>query len=249
MSLITAQWHSNTLGMKVSTNLLLPDLGEGPFPVLYLLHGLSDDHTIWTRFTRLELYVRNLPLMVVMPQGFRGFYTRQEQGPDYATYIAEDLPRFVERQFHAAARREHRAIGGLSMGGYGALRIGLGYPQRYVSVHSHSGAFALRTRKGGPVSRKEFEQIFGRKPAGTDHDLRRLARRAKREGMLPKLWLDCGKEDFLIRDNRRFHGELKKMKIDHEYREYAGAHNWDYWDLHIRDALKFHCQAMGVTPY
>ena len=249
MSLVEAHWHSPTLQLKVSTNILLPDLGEGPFPVFYLLHGLSDDHSIWMRFTRLEVYARNIPMIIVMPQGFRSFYTTHPKGFDYATYIAHDLPRYIERHFQARSSRDARCIGGLSMGGYGALRLALGFPDRYISANSHSGAFRLGTRKDGPVTNDEFRQIFGDNPEGTDHDIRYLAKRAKAAKKLPKLLIDCGTEDFLVEDNRRLHADLDHLKIPHEYREFPGAHNWDYWDEHIREALAFHCQALGIQPY
>jgi putative tributyrin esterase len=249
MALIEAHWHSPTLQLKVSTNILVPDLGEGPFPVFYLLHGLSDDHTIWMRFTRLEVYARNLPLIIVMPQGFRSFYTSHHEGPDFAAYIARDLPNFIERHFRARSDRAGRCIGGLSMGGYGALRIGLGFPDRYVSANSHSGAFRLLPREGGPVSMNEFRNIFGPNPTDTLHDIRHLARLAQQRRELPRLLIDCGIEDHLIENNRALHADLDRLKVPHEYREFPGAHNWDYWDEHIREALAFHCQALNIQPY
>src|ERR1051325_6975207 len=92
------------------------------------------------RYSRIESYVRNLPLIVVMPDAFRSFYTNHSNGPAYAKYIAEELPAVIEQNFAAKPDRESRCIGGLSMGGYGALRVGLAYADRYVSINSHSGA-------------------------------------------------------------------------------------------------------------
>ena len=152
MSLIEAHWLSPSLGKRVSTNLLLPDAGKPPFPVFYLLHGLSDDHSIWLRHTRIEQYVRDLPLVVVMPDGFRGFYTNNANGPRYADYITQDLPDFVERNFPVKSTRTARCIGGLSMGGYGALRIALAHPDRYVSANSHSGA--VQPGEGNPLNNR-----------------------------------------------------------------------------------------------
>jgi len=142
-------WFSKVLGKQVSTYVVLPDEGPGPFPVLYLLHGLSDDHTIWLRRSRIEWYVRNLPLIVVMPDGYRGFYTNNDAGPAYATYMAEELPEKIETWFPASRVREGRCISGLSMGGYGAFRLALGYPDKYVSATSHSGALTIGSRRYG----------------------------------------------------------------------------------------------------
>lgn len=250
MSLCEVHWKSAVLAQHVTMNVLLPDTGTPPFATLYLLHGLSDDHSGWTRKTRIEVYAAAYPLIVVMPQGFRGFYTNNEAGPAYATYMAEELRTYVERNFPARANRESRCVGGLSMGGYGALRLALGFPHLFASAHSHSGPLRsgerLAPREGGPFSLDEFHRVFGAKPAGTDHDLTVLARRAKAFGNLPRIRIDCGVDDVLLGDNRTFHAELEQMGIPHEYEEFAGGHTWDYWDLHVRDALQFHARSLGL---
>jgi putative tributyrin esterase len=252
VSLCEFHWKSDTLRQHVTTNVLLPEAGAmPPFATLYLLHGLSDDHTGWLRRTRIETYAAAYPLIVVMPQGFRGFYTDNHAGPPYARYVAEELRALVERTFPARAARDARCVGGLSMGGYGALRLALGYPHLFASAHSHSGPLRsgerMGPREGGPVSLEEFRRIFGSNPAGSNHDLAALARRAKEAGTLPKIRIDCGVEDHLIDDNRTFHAELEQLGVPHEYQEFAGGHSWDYWDLHVREALAFHARAMGLA--
>ncbi len=238
-------WNSATLQKAVGMNVLLPTQGKPPWPVFYLLHGLSDDHTMWQRRSRIEMYAAEYPLIVVMPDGFRGFYTNNEEGPAYATYMAEELPSFVERHFQAIPERHGRCIGGLSMGGYGALRLALGYPDRYASANSHSGALLHHLRS---AESPEFARIWGDKAEGSDHDLQALARRAASQGKLPALKIDCGTEDFLLEDNRRFHGFLREEGIAHDYAEYPGNHNWDYWDLHVREALAFHAIQLKLAP-
>ena len=91
-------------------------------------------------------------------------------------------------------------------------------------------------------------RIYGPSPGGTDHDLLTLAKRAKTARKLPKILLDCGKEDFLLKDNRAFVKELRAAKIPHSYHEYPGGHNWDYWDTHIRQALAFHGKNLSGNP-
>lgn len=255
MSLFTAHWQSQILGKATTTQIIFPEAGKPPFPTLYLLHGLSDDSTTWVRRTRLEIYAASLPLIIVMPDGYRGFYTDNEEGPAYARHIGEELPAFIERTFPAIRQRDGRAISGLSMGGYGALRVGLGYHDRFCSVHSHSGAVgwgkngkfeALAKSPGyGPDFAAEMLRIFSASPDGTDHDLLALARRAKRARKLPNILLDCGKDDFLLKDNRSFVKDLRASKIPHAYHEYPGEHNWDYWDAHIQKALAFHMESLS----
>jgi S-formylglutathione hydrolase FrmB len=257
MPLCEVHWSSSILEKKVGMYVILPEpaLGEGPWPVYYLLHGLSDDYTVWQRRTRIEWYVRDMPMIVVMPDGFRGFYTNNADGPKYATFMTTELIDFVERYFPARRDRAGRCVGGLSMGGYGALRLALdGFGNPYASANSHSGALMHGSRNSpredGPLTEKEFRRIFGDRPAGSDHDLLWLARfaaaAAAKGNYTPKLLLDCGTEDHLLDDNRTFHRELTRIGVPHEYREFPGGHDWDYWDAHVRDALAFHMGVMGV---
>jgi len=253
MPLCDVHWFSNVLQKHVGAHVILPECGEPPFPTYYLLHGLSDDYTGWTRRTRLESYARDLPLIIVMPDGFRGFYTDNAEGPAYTWYIAGELVAFVERNFQVKRTRDARCIGGLSMGGYGALRVALSHPDRYASANSHSGALLYGARNAvrspSPLTPAEQRHIFGPTPAGSDHDLLALAERAKASGgALPELLLDCGTDDHLLADSRAVHKALTRLGIAHEYREFPGAHDWDYWDVHVRDALAFHAKVLGIAP-
>jgi S-formylglutathione hydrolase FrmB len=248
MALCEVHWHSKVLKQKLGMNVILPEQGGGPFRTLYLLHGLSDDYSTWVRRTRIEWFVRDLPLIVVMPDGFRGWYTDNDRGPAYGTYIGEEVVAFVERSFPARTIRDARHIGGLSMGGYGALRTAFRYPDIFGSANSHSGALLhgsedwslpqdQENRRAFP---QEMQHIFGARPQGSSHDLLALARTAQIAGLLPRLLLDCGADDFLIDANRRFHQELAHLKVPHEYREYPGSHEWGYWDQHVQEAIRFH---------
>ncbi len=232
----------------MASTVILPDVGEPPFATFYLLHGLSDDHTIWLRRTSIERYVERLPLIVVMPDGFRGFYTNNDQGPAYATYLADELPAIIERNFPARSDRTGRCIGGLSMGGYGALRTALANPDRYISANSHSGALLHGGKQWADPKQAEYRRIFGDSSKGSDHDLLNLAQKAPVSGSVPALRIDCGTDDFLIDDNRSFHAALNGMGLGHEYDEYPGEHNWAYWDTHVQTALKFHCRHVGIKP-
>jgi putative tributyrin esterase len=246
MSICEIHWFSAILEKTVATTVILPDGGTPPFATLYLLHGLSDDHTIWHRRTRVEWYVRELPLVVVMPDGYKGFYTNIPGGPRYAAYINEELIAFIERTFPVKRTRDARAIGGQSMGGYGALRAAFAYPHLYCSAHSHSGALMHGSKMWKAGSEYDRSEVFGDDPRGSDHDLLKLAANCvSGDATFPKLLIDCGTGDFLLNDNRDFHARLEAMGVPHTYREFPGEHNWDYWDQHIRDALEFHSRAMG----
>jgi S-formylglutathione hydrolase FrmB len=250
MALCELHWGSQVIGKNVGAYVYLPDDAPPPFPTFYLLHGLSDDYTIWLRRTGIERYAARHGLMVVMPDGFRGFYTANADGPDYASYIARELVARVERIFPARRERAARGIGGLSMGGYGALRLALGFGEVFSVATSHSGAVMHGSRNepraGGALQAAEFKRIFGQEPAGTDHDVVALARRAAAAGAaLPHIRIDCGVDDGLIADNRELHQKLTALKVPHEYEEFPGAHNWDYWDLHVQEALAFQARHLA----
>ena len=172
MPLARLQYFSSALGKSTAVQLILPDPDlEPPYVPWMLLHGLSDDESAWTRRTSLERYVEGLPVVVAMPDGGRGFYVDAAEGSAYRSALAVELPTMLARYLPL---REEWAIGGLSMGGYGAIRFGLGDPMRFRSVHAHSGALGFghteRYTEGA-----EFARLLGGRTTGGENDLYRLA--------------------------------------------------------------------------
>ena len=243
-------YRSSALEKHVAANVILPEdtALTPPFPVMYLLHGLSDDYTIWMRRTSIERYLDGVPMIVVMPDGGRGFYTDAVEGFAYERAIIEDLIALVDRTFPTVADRTGRCIGGLSMGGYGALRLALRRPDLFCSAVSHSGAvyFGHRPLAADDGRVAEFERILGPEPAGGPNDLHALVEQVDRT-MLPSLRLDCGTEDFLLQDNRDFHAHLVRLGIPHEYEEFAGCHDWAYWDVRVQEAIRFHLRVVKTA--
>ena len=242
MSFLDFHYFSDALSKQTAAYVLVPETGEGPFPVLYLLHGLSGDHTIWLRRTRIERYVAELGIIVVMPDGGRSFYTDAIEGYAYGKAVGEELVARVDRTFPTQANRDGRVVAGLSMGGYGAVRLALAYPQTFRAAHSLSGALAFGSHLFTPDDDdfgREFRRVIGMSPGGSEHDLFTLATKCHAEGTLPDLRFDCGTEDFLLPGNRAFAQHLVEQKIPHQYEEFPGDHTWDYWDEHIQDALTF----------
>ena len=240
--------NQNALRKMTSAVVILPEnAGLGPFPVCYLLHGLSDDHTAWTRRTNLERYVEGLPLIVVMPDGGRGFYTDSATEPAgaFETFLRCDLIGFVDRTFQTRADRASRVIAGLSMGGYGAIKLALKFPETFCAASSHSGALwrpdLLDTYEGS-----ELQRVFGDHPGGGADDVYALAEHVDRT-RLPALRFDCGTEDYLLPQNRLFHQHLSTLGIAHEYVEHPGGHDWHYWDAHIRETVSFLAEALGLS--
>jgi putative tributyrin esterase len=185
--------------------------------------------------------------MVVMPDGGRGFYCDAAEGFQYGTAIGIELSERIDRTFPTIASRSGRAVAGLSMGGYGAIRLGLTYPDRFCAAVSHSGALAFghrATTHDGKPNSPEFQRILGPDPAGGSNDLFALVEAEDRKN-LPALRIDCGTDDFLIESNREFHAHLTKIGVPHEYEEHPGAHTWGYWDEHIQETLRFVSRSLG----
>jgi putative tributyrin esterase len=244
------KYHSKALGKATAADILLPQNQQGPFAVFYLLHGLSDDHTIWQRRTSIERYVADLPLMVVMPDGGRGFYCDAREGMAWETALVRDLVEYVDQMFRTKASREGRCIGGLSMGGYGAAKLALKYPDLFCSANSHSGALAFAHRPIVPNPEQplaaEWVCIVGEHPEGGPDDIFALAERLD-PARRPALRIDCGTEDFLLEDNRACHAHLEQLGFPHEYEEPPGAHVWSYWDQHVQTAIAFHARNLGLA--
>jgi putative tributyrin esterase len=244
-------YFSPSLQKQTGCNVIIPEVSghDGPFPVFYLLHGLSDDYTIWQRKTSIGRYVQMLPLIVVMPDGGRGFYTDAHEGYAYESAIIKDLIPFIDKTFHTVAQKSGRAIGGLSMGGYGALKLALKHPDLFASANGHSGAYGF-AHGGWRTEEPEFARITGPNPIGGPNDVFSLAEKfAPRTNRvkMPAIRFDCGTSDFLLDQNRAFNEHLKNLGIPHEYAEFPGAHDWSYWDKHIQGALRFHSKHLGIA--
>lgn len=253
MARIQLDLHSDVLGKAMSATVILPQKnntligmkteGSPVCDTLWLLHGLSDDHTIWSRRTSIERYASERGIAVVMPGADRSWYTDMKYGGAYFTYLTEELPAVCRSLFRCmSADREHNLIAGLSMGGYGAMKAALTYPDRYRAAASLSGALDLNRYIGGkdPGDNPEWYAILGNFAdfENGPNDLFAVARRAA-FGIHPDLFLWCGTEDGLLGDNRRFVAHLKTLGIFCEYRESEGDHSWQYWDKHIQSALSF----------
>ncbi len=240
MALLHTHFFSEILGMQCTMDVLLPQKPSRPaLPVLWLLHGLSDDHSIWQRRTSIERYADALDLAVIMPNVHRSFYTDMHHGLPYERFIADELPAIARGLFHISDRREETFVAGLSMGGYGAFKLALKYPGRYAAAASLSGALDMASRWERGERIGDMELIFGGSPAGTPDDLMFLARRIA-DGPAqprPRLFQCCGTEDFLLGDNRAFRDLVLGLGLDLVYREAPGNHNWAFWDTHIQQVL------------
>ena len=238
MSIVNVRFQSEALGKQTSFNVIHPDHGEGPYPVLLQLHGYSDDSYSWLYNSSLVRHVSGYPMIVVLPDGGTSRYLNlpfhERFGLQrYEDLMIRDIPAEVKRMFQV--QDGPWAIGGLSMGGYGALRIGMKHPDRFASIWAHSAGLSTLDQA--------FLSLLD-DPA--DASIYTHADRLAAAGPAPTITFDCGVDDFLIEPNRALHTHLEKIGLAHSYFENPGAHTWDYWDNHVREALIQHAEVLGI---
>ena len=242
MSIASVRFFSDALGKWTRYNVILPEEGEGPFPVLLQLAGLGGDCDSWLEHTNIMRHVAGLPLVVVLPEGGTSAYLNWKSSDRlhqhrYEDLMMIDIPRHLRRHFNVKNGRW--AIGGLSMGGYGAVRLGLKHPDRFSSIHAHSATFRIEEAVD-PVDATLVED------AG-DSDVYCHAEAIAMRNERPVVAFDCGLDDRFVEHNRKFHQHLDTLGVDHHYAEFEGGHDWDYWDLHVREALAQHAKVLGLS--
>lgn len=239
MALINIKISSVELQAGTVITVVYPDLAinkQKEVNVLFLLHGYSGNNYDWTRYTNLEKIVAEKNLMVVMPDGDNSFYTNSIAGFNYFDFLTKELPQTIENIFKIKLTKENTYIVGLSMGGYGALKAALTYPNKYQGVASLSGTTNIKDiheRLGDRV--KVIESIFGTKEHLDKnleiHELTILTKNLEKEKL--DIYLACGTEDFLYQDNLKFKDHLELNNIPYVFKTRAGGHSWDYWGFEI----------------
>jgi S-formylglutathione hydrolase FrmB len=240
MGLARMEFFSDALGKHASYNVIVPEVGEGPFPVLFQLHGLTDDCNAWIQRSNLLRHAADYPFVIVMPDGGTHFYSNWKSSgrlgrANYEDLIVTDITNHLRRHFNVTDGPW--AIGGLSMGGYGALKVGLKYPDRFASIWAHSSKIDWR----------DTELDLSMLADSQDINLLMHAERVAGLDRKPVISFDCGVDDELVGENRWFHDELGQLGLEHQYAEFDGAHDWDYWDLHVREALEQHAEVLGLV--
>ncbi|KQX07965.1 MULTISPECIES: alpha/beta hydrolase [unclassified Leifsonia] len=241
MALMQCSFFSDALGVQTHANVILPQevsLAGERMPVLYLLHGRSDDETAWLRWTAIERYATEHGIAVVMPNAGRSFYTDQVTGYDYFTFISDELPRVMQGFFPLSAEPEDTFVAGLSMGGYGALKWALNKPHTVAAAASLSGAVDIAARDQDAEWLANHGSI-GQAQAKGDDLLALVAATPTDASSLPPLFVWCGTEDALIEENRRFRAAADAAGAHLSYSEGPGGHDWARWDEQIQRVLEW----------
>lgn len=263
MAFMRIELFSQALRRSVAVDLILPqavtkeigldskELKEGKHPVLWLLHGATDDHTTWQRRTSIERYAAQAGLAVVMPGAHLSSYSNMAHGGAFYDYITEELPELMREIVPLSRKREDNFIAGNSMGGYGAVKIGIANPDKYsvigcLSAGAENGK-PMESNKGDVFDEethrlRQFLLYGGKDMTKTYMDTYYMAKQNRYCSALPRIYHTCGTDDFLIEEAhkmRDFFQGLEGNPYQYVYEEYKGIHGWDYWDRHIQDFLGF----------
>jgi len=249
---------ARTLEMETGLSIIAPEGAQDgtPFKVAYLLHGLCGRSGDWADYTMLPLYARDYRVVFVMPEVGRSFYTDMKYGQRFFRYVSEELPEICKSVLNISADRENVAVIGASMGGYGALKCALSKPERYGFCCAFSSP-CLFLKEGLEVQRatgetekfrssygeqlfRDFQGIFGeRLEWRPENDILELAKRIKGQSAIPSVYLACGTEDRFYVENKRFCEELEKLGIAFTYEEWAGSHDWVFFNEALKRSLEW----------
>ncbi|OAV45769.1 1,4-beta-xylanase [Lewinella sp. 4G2] len=248
--------NSDILGMTRSYAVYLPpgyDSDQRDYPVLYLLHGYSDNHTGWVQFGEVQRIAdaaiasgKATPMIIIMPDGDTekiGYFNRPGGDWNYEDHFFQELMPHVEGEYRIKKDKRFRAIAGLSMGGGGTFTYALRHPELFGSacpLSAWAGGMtteevaARYAREGETYSDEEILRHYN------ENNFVEMVKNGDKEKMSSVRWyIDCGDDDFLFTENSRVHIELRKAGVPHEYRVRDGAHNWTYWRESLPEVLEF----------
>lgn len=244
MATFTGTIFSQVLEMRTGLSVVTPTRTDyddpKPYRVIYLLHGLSDNHTCWSSNTQLTLFSDEYNVVFICPEVQRSFYADMKYGLRYFTYIAEELPKICGRLFPISSKREDTFVMGLSMGGYGALKCALSKPEQYAGCGAFSSACDLQAILDGisPTQAAEAQGISGTElTLAKENDLFALAEECDKSPLKPRIYMTCGTEDGLLPMNLKFRDFMANLDFDCTYQEWQGNHNWYFWNESLRRAL------------
>jgi S-formylglutathione hydrolase FrmB len=253
---------SAILNRPVSYTIYLPadyEKSERTYPVVYLLHGYTDDNTGWLQFGEVNRYADKAihegiipPMIIVMPDADSSWYINAYDGKEkYEDFFIKEFMPSIEKTYRIKAQKRYRGVAGLSMGGYGTLIYALKYPHLFAAAAPLSAAVIdddgfQKMPEGNYES--TFGQLFGRGLKGADRNnqawkdnsiINLVNTKAPNDIRKVKFWIDCGDDDFLTKGNCLLHIAMMEKQIPHEFRVRDGAHTWTYWRTGITDALQF----------
>ncbi|MDN6641219.1 MAG: esterase family protein [Tetragenococcus sp.] len=255
MALLQVNAFSNVLEMEVMLDVILPQEvkktvgtdskgATDDVAVLYLLHGMNGNHSVWQRRTSIERYVKDMNLAVIMPSTDLAWYTDTRYDMNYWTFIAEELPKICHELFPQLTRKRAKTFAaGLSMGGYGAVKLGLKKPENFAAIASISGGLTIAEGIDQLLeikSKAYWEGIFGplEEIKGSENDLIHLIETLD-AAKAPKFFLTCGTEDPLHQASTYTMQKMQDQGYNVTFEDGPGEHDWRYWDDWIQRVLEW----------
>ncbi|RNI33017.1 esterase family protein [Rufibacter immobilis] len=253
---------SKILGYEVDYSIYLPsdyEKSNRRYPVLYLLHGYTDDETGWAQFGEAHLIAGRLmqagqipPMLIVMPDAGVTWYVNSVDGKvKFEDFFVKEFIPHIDKEYRTRNSKAYRAVAGLSMGGYGSLILSMKHPELFAAVAPLSAAVYTNEEFQNITDErytKTFASIYGQYPQGQQ----RLSAHWYQNSVLKiiettpvdslkkmKYYIDCGDDDFLIKGNMALHAALIDKKVPHEFRVRDGGHTWTYWRTALPEVLKF----------
>ncbi|MFV0560910.1 MAG: alpha/beta hydrolase [Enterococcus sp.] len=257
MAFLQTNLYSNVLEMEVNINVILPQTTQKKIgtstqaklvdiPVLYLLHGMGGNQSVWARRTSIERYASEYGIAVIMPSTELGWYTDTTYDMNYWTFVSEELPQICHELFpQITTKKEKTYAAGLSMGGYGALKLGLAKPESFAAIASLSGAVSVGENMDDLLMVRKasfWEGIFGplNQVAGSTNDPVYLLNELIKSGKeAPRFYFACGEEDFLYGANQVMVQKIADAGLPVVFEHGPGEHNWIFWDKWIQRVLEW----------
>lgn len=247
MTIARMNFRSQTIGKGTSLTVYLPENMKRDTPVMYLLHGYSDDCNAWLDATSLARFAGEYPFMIVMPQVELSYYTNMAYGEDYWDFITIELPQRIKEWYGVSCEPDKTFVAGLSMGGYGAFKWGMQAPERFRAVASMSGALDIVSLWEQDQNRdKSFGLVFGNiahLATSTDNLLQLFNDKLKIK-KAPIFLQICGTEDFLYENNQIFKKKASESLAHFVYEERPGEHTWEFWNQEIQRVLAFFAELL-----
>jgi len=254
--ILRGDFSSKTLRASTNIQILIPDGGEPPFKIVYLLHGLHGNQGTWLDYTMLPYFAREYNTVFVMPEVGRSFYTNQKYGRRFFDYVSDELPSVCRRNFNISAEAKDTAAIGCSMGGFGALRMALARPGRFGFCGTIAPAalfpkFILKSlrddsesyRNRGPEEEETFKDllaIYGDAlEYNPEYDPFELVKNYPADAVKPVIYAACGTRDVLYEDSVKFNEFMKTTGFNFTYEEWDGRHDWYFFGDALKKALEF----------
>ncbi len=249
MAFIVTRFFSETLGMCATVNAIIPqpsDLkkAKSAYPVLTVLHGYGQNVSSWIRMSGIEALAYHYGFAVLMPDAFLSSYTDMVHGQKFETYLTEEMPRVMRGFYPLSDKREENYILGCSMGGYGALRLGLRHAENYSVIGSLSSGhrsiptfIGRRDERGFAIT----DSIFGENGSdSSDNETEAIAQKLSQTENRPRIFMRVSDNDpYTLENCRQSRDFFSKLPFETDYAEKAGGHNWLFWNEQLNDFFEF----------